>query len=393
MSLVDQPQPRGQLGVLDVLLVEDDDGDALLVVEHLEDSDLDARVHRATSLAEASDVLRSRSVDCVLLDLGLPDAEGLSALEVILGERSGATVIVLTGLDDDATGHRAVAAGADDYLVKTGVDDLLLAKSMRYAHERRRAIETSLQLFETELRRSENVRLERGLLPTPVLRDGRLVFNTLYRPGGGGAVLGGDFVDLVERPDGTIRLVIGDVCGHGPDEAALGATLRIGWRALVLGGVGDRDVLASLDSLLRSERSTDLFVTVADVTVSADRRRLAYRLAGHWPPVLLTEACEPLPNDRRGFPLGIGRDGWEDHERDLPECWDLILYTDGLVEGHGGDGKLLGLDGLCELLDALDGDLDGERLIAEVEALNGGPITDDVALATLRWRPTGPHVS
>jgi serine phosphatase RsbU (regulator of sigma subunit) len=382
MSLVDDLSTS----VLEVLLVEDDDGDALLVRENLADSDLQAEVTRAATLAEARAVLTERRFDCVLVDLHLPDADDLQAVEEILAGRGDAPVIVLTGLDDRETGIAAVSAGADDYLVKTGVDDMLLAKSMRYALERRRSAQASLRLLEAELRRAENVRLERGLLPSPVLSDPRLRFETFYRPGGGGLLLGGDFIDLVERPDGTVRLVIGDVCGHGPDEAALGACLRIGWRTLVLSGTPHGEILPLLDQLLRTERNTDLFVTVADLTIDPSRRQMTYRLAGHWPPILLAGGCEVVPNDQRGLPLGIPGGRWGEHHLELPEAWELLVYTDGLIEGRGRDGGLLGLEGLCELLDGTSAGLDGDALVAQVEDLNGGPIVDDVALGALTWR-------
>lgn len=382
MSLVDDLSTS----VLQVLLVEDDDGDALLVRENLADSDLQAEVTRAATLAEARALLADRGYDCVLVDLHLPDADDLQAVEQILAGRGDAPVIVLTGLDDRETGIAAVSAGADDYLVKTGVDDMLLAKSMRYALERRRSARASLRLLEAELRRAENVRLERGLLPSPVLSDPRLRFETFYRPGGGGLLLGGDFIDLVEGAAGTVRLVIGDVCGHGPDEAALGACLRIGWRTLVLSGAPDDEVLPMLDHLLRTERNTDLFVTVADLTIDATRRHMTYRLAGHWPPILLAGGCEVVANDKRGLPLGIPGGTWGEHHLELPETWELLVYTDGLIEGRGRDGELLGLDGLCELLAGAEAGLDGDALVAQVENLNGGPIVDDVALGALTWR-------
>ncbi|WP_255365070.1 response regulator, partial [Cellulosimicrobium sp. I38E] len=66
---------------LRILLVEDDDGDAILVEELLSDGDLTVELHRATTLDAALEMLASRPVDCVLLDLGLPDSVGLSAVE------------------------------------------------------------------------------------------------------------------------------------------------------------------------------------------------------------------------------------------------------------------------------------------------------------------------
>ena len=75
-----------------------------------------------------------------------------------------------------------------------------------------------------------------------------------YRAGRTRAVIGGDFFDAVRDADGTVHAIIGDVSGHGPDEAALGALLRVSWRALVLAGVDEERLLPELQRLLVSER-------------------------------------------------------------------------------------------------------------------------------------------
>lgn len=125
---------------LTVLLVEDNDGDALLVEEALSDADPDGTVtlHRARDLAGATAALEASGHDCVLLDLGLPDAgSGLDALRSVLAVRPYAAVVVLTGRDDDALAAAAIEFGAQDYLVKradpSGGE---LVRAIRFAAER-----------------------------------------------------------------------------------------------------------------------------------------------------------------------------------------------------------------------------------------------------------------
>ena len=119
---------------------------------------------------------------------------------------------------------------------------------------------------------AENSRLERGLLPRPLLRDDFVECATYYQPGRNLAVLGGDFFDVVQTPDGRVRAVIGDVMGHGPDEAALGVHLRVAWRTLVLAGVPDETILTSMSRLLSAETgSGGRFVTACDITIDVDR--------------------------------------------------------------------------------------------------------------------------
>ncbi|GAA3215989.1 response regulator [Oerskovia jenensis] len=104
--------------LLRVLLVEDDDGDAILVEELLDDARVKVELHRARSLDVALEMLRLHDVHCVLLDLGLPDAVGLSAVERLQSRPDPPALVVLTGHTGIDLGVQAVAAGADDYLVK-----------------------------------------------------------------------------------------------------------------------------------------------------------------------------------------------------------------------------------------------------------------------------------
>lgn len=375
------------LTALRLLLVEDDDGDAFLVRELLRESAVPAHVVRARSIGEAV-ALEGPLPSCVLLDLGLPDAHGVEAVHAVRQAAPDAAVIVLTGMADEARAVEAVAAGAQDYLVKGQVDAALLARSIRYAVERSRADAELRRLTARELQAAENARLERGLLPTPEVVDERLRVVSRYRPGRD-ALLGGDFFDAVERPDGTVLAIVGDVCGHGPDEAALGVALRIGWRTLVLAGVDDDALLPVLeDVLVRERRSEELFATVAMVRVAADLDSAAVWLAGHPAPLLLGAAPHQLPDDLVGPALGVVPGVvWARRDVALRGCWRLVLFSDGLVEGRvGSDGERLDVDGLLRLVrestaTATSALLD--ELISRAEELNGEPLSDDVAVLVL----------
>ena len=129
-----------------VLLVEDDEGDALLVRELLHGVD----VRWARSLADAAS--DAGVVDCVLLDLALPDAERLEALDWVLGSRPNAAIVVLTGDADERRGVDAVGAGAQDFLVKGQIDADVLSRSIRYAVARKRADLAARELYEAQAR-------------------------------------------------------------------------------------------------------------------------------------------------------------------------------------------------------------------------------------------------
>ncbi len=367
-----------------VLLVEDDPGDAFLVGELLAEVDPDLHLTVATTLTAAVD--RLPQADVVLLDLGLPGTQGLDGLARLLRADPAAAVCVLTGLDDEHLGTAALAAGAQDYLVKGKVDGPLLIRAIRYAVERRRAETTVLRLREERLVAAEATRLERGLLPRPLLDGSGVDARTFYRSGRARSVLGGDFYDAVTGADGTLHAIVGDVCGHGPDEAALGALLRVSWRALVLAGVPEPRLLPELQRVLLSERhDRSLFTTVATVTVAGATARV--RVAGHPPPVALAPAPHQLV-PAVGLPLGIDeRAQWTPLEVELAPAWGLLLYTDGLVEGRGAvSDDPLWPEGLVALLederDTPWRDLPS-RLVERVQQLNGGPLSDDTAVLLL----------
>ena len=376
-----------------VLLIEDDDGDAILVEGMLEVPVKPINLLRVRSLAEAQPLVSG--VDCVLLDLGLPDAVGLDGLRRLRGYADRVPVIVLTGQNDERLGSAAVAAGAQDYLVKGQVNGALLARTIQYAIQRRHVEDIEAALLQERIHAQENVRLERGLLPRPVLRDERVTVTSRYRPGGGRMLLGGDFYDVVEGPDSTLHVIIGDVTGHGPDQAALGVALRIAWRTLVLAGRAAGEALVTLDQVLTYERQDDpIFASVCAMTIMADRRSGEMHLAGH-PTPLLRSGGRWLALPQVGGPLlGLVKDAcWEPVVLEFPpEPWGVLLYTDGVIEGRTGRGRQrLGTEGLTMLLEAnsangrlaADGPALLDGLITRVTQLNAGPLTDDLALLLL----------
>jgi FixJ family two-component response regulator len=384
-----------------ILLVEDDHGDAVLVRANLEQAGIAAdSVTWARTLAAATDLLDEQTT-CVLLDLGLPDAEGLSALLTMVEASPDTPVIVLTGRHDPS-GVDAMAIGAQDYLVKDDITPDLLVRSIRYAVERKRAQRTTQQLRDARLSSAEQARLERGLLPTPLLRTDAVACFTYYQPGRNLAVLGGDFFDVIEIRDGVIRAVIGDVMGHGPDEAALGVHLRVAWRTLVLAGAYDEQILPTLATLLRAESDGHPgFVTACDLTIDVESGSVTMRVAGHPAPLRCAHGKTMYLDVKVGPPLGVEPPGavaagirlpdWPETQASLDPGSALILYTDGLLDAYAkqvGDRDL----GIGELVDAVgacaaDGGSPGSW-IPTIVASAPNQSVDDTAVVVLTTRPS-----
>lgn len=374
-----------------VLLIEDDDGDAFLVEELLLETGARFDLERVRSLAEAKAALPG--VACVLLDLGLPDTHELDGLRWLQEHVPQVAVVVLTGLSDEYLGEEAVRTGAQDYLVKGQVDGQLLDRVIRYAVERERSEELQRQLRDAQIYAEENGRLERGLLPSPLVTDESLRVAARYSPGGQRLLLGGDFYDVVQTPDGWVHAVVGDVCGHGPDEAALGVSMRVAWRTLVLADRPATEVLSVVNQVFTHERyQSNLFTTLCMFSIDPSRTVGRIHLVGHPPPLLITPAGVREVKAPVRTPVGVG-DGsrWPSCEVELGESWSLLLYTDGLIEGRVGDQRRrLDVDGLVELVEAataagLRGDALLDGVVSRVRELNGGDLDDDMAVVSLGW--------
>lgn len=380
---------------LTLLVIEDDPTGPFSVPELPVTAGTRVRIRSARNLTEAERLLTD-DVHCVLVDLALPTPgdDALAALKHVLRLAPRHAVLALTTSDDVERAAEAVRVGAQDHIFRDELDERLLSRTVRYAVERKRADTAQIKLAESRLRAQENARLERGLLPTPLLEGSNLRFAARYRPGRSRALLGGDFYDTVRTPDGTVHAMIGDVCGHGPDEAALGVELRIAWRALTFAGLCGDELLSTLQRVLEHEReSEEIFATLCTVDIAPDGRRAGLCLAGHPSPLITRagRAAQLLPYESGGPALGLlPRARWPRLQVELGGAWSLMMYTDGLIEGRSGPGlkQRLGDEGMVQMINRqLAAGLQGEELldsaVTEVRELNGGELTDDVAVLLL----------
>ncbi|WP_066376178.1 hybrid sensor histidine kinase/response regulator [Anabaena sp. CA = ATCC 33047] len=163
--------------ILKVLLVEDNPGDVFLIQELLKEvNKTKVELQAVEQLSEAFELLASQPFDIILLDLSLPDSQGLDTFVRAYRQAKTIPIIVLTGTDDETLALRAMQAGAQDYLVKGQVTGDLLLRSMRYAIERQR--------IEEALRQSEE-RFRVALKNSPIFvfnQDRDLRYTWVYNP-------------------------------------------------------------------------------------------------------------------------------------------------------------------------------------------------------------------
>jgi serine phosphatase RsbU (regulator of sigma subunit) len=177
---------------------------------------------------------------------------------------------------------------------------------------------------------------ERGLAPTPLPPPG-FVAVARYRPAEERMELGGDFVDAVGLPDGSLAVLVGDVCGHGPREAALGAALRAAWKTVALSGPRDPSWWARcLDIAFFRDARVDTYATLTTGYFDLRTQHARLLAAGHPPPVLLGPQARSL-DLRPAPPLGMQlASSWP--SADVPWAGEPVLFfTDGLIENPASE--------------------------------------------------------
>lgn len=133
-----EPSDESQdLDRLHVLLVEDSDSDAEIVSYYLAAKELQEsyRCFRATDISSSLQCLKTQQFDLVLLDLGLPDSNGIESVKTLI-DSAGCPIIVLSGHTDETIAIQAVQIGVQDYLLKDELNPRILDKAIRYSIER-----------------------------------------------------------------------------------------------------------------------------------------------------------------------------------------------------------------------------------------------------------------
>lgn len=219
--------------VINVLLVEDSPGDAALFQEYLTGTrEPSFKVLHKESLASGLTRLRLGGVDVLLLDLSLPDSAGMDTILRARSATQEVPIVVLTGLDDEETAVEAVQQGAQDYLVKSRVNDATLIRSIRYAIQRHRiqqGVRQGRKEYDTRQLRALGAQADVTTHPLPIE-----IFNSRV---------------LTDQQVGDLAASLGTVIDDvvGPGAPAMGAGISSNLQALAqeLGrlNAGPRDLM------------------------------------------------------------------------------------------------------------------------------------------------------
>src|SRR3954447_3343779 len=345
-----------------------------------------------------------------------PDVDAPGALATVLRTRRASLVTdldaaMLRALARDDEHHEAlreldVAAALSAPLVVRG--RVIGALTMLFGARRRRPGEADLHLAAQLAARAataiDNARLhrdrthiartpQRSLLPPRLPRVDGFEIAGRYRAAGEGNVVGGDFYDVFQRTDSSWIVALGDVCGKGPEAAALTALARYTLRAAAISDGAPQRLMASLnEAILRDQRGEgqgDRYMTAITGCLDLDpvHPLLTIGSAGHPPPVLMRAdgSGEALDVGGRALRLPPGLDVGS-HKVALEPGDTLLLYTDGVLDA-GAPRRPFEMDELVAAACAASRGPAAEmaRAIerAALERAIGAP-RDDIAIVVLR---------
>ncbi len=366
-----------RLQQLRILLIEDSESDAGLVAARLHQTDTVYRIDWVSYLALGKQKLAECRYDAVLLDLNLPDSEGLATFELLHEAFPNVPVIVLSGLDDQELAEESVRRGAEDYVPKVKADGATLNRAIRYARERtrRRAAEQHLQHVHEEIAAARKI--QQFLFPKviPDLQGWDIAGDCRAT-----TAVGGDFFDIFPIGEGKLGLVVADVSSHGFGPALIMTEARRLVRTLARSHADPAEVLTVANRALIEDTPDDMFVTLFLAVLDTQTRALFYASAGH-EGYVLRPTGEVTVLESTGIPLGVCEGAafsWMKLGALAPDDV-LVLLTDGFREADASNGDLFGI----------------ERTLAVVQQLRKQPAREivDILFDTVFafCRPNVPH--
>ena len=239
-------------------------------------------------------------------------------------------------------------------------------------------------------------RLQRSLLPPHLPEIRGVEIAARFRPAGDRNEVGGDFYDIFQSAPNQWSVVIGDVCGKGPDAAAVTALARHTLRASAIrGNASPAELLRTLNDAMLVDNPTEFqFCTVAfaALEVGDGSTKLAVSSGGHPLPVVLRADGQIEAAGEPGTLLGVIPDPeLACTEIDLYRGDTLVFYTDGITEARTAEG-LFGFEGLLTAMRASAG-CDAAEIAERIEQtmldVQAGGLRDDVALVVVQISGSG----
>ena len=329
-------------------------------------------------------------IDVVLLDLMLPDSDGIETFLRVRQMTTEVPIVIFSGIDDRALAVTAVQEGAEDFLVKGQIDGKNLVRALRYAIERHRHRATAASLDAANLEFRAARAIQQRLFPTVPQLASIDIGGMSY------CAIGtcGDYFDYIRMKDDRIGIVVADVSGHGLGPSLLMATTRAYIRALARTHNDVGEILAITNQVLVEDTQSENFVTLVFAILNPRQRTFTYASAGH-PSGFILDSAGAVKNElpSTGYPLGIVADAtYASSPEMILEPGDLlILMSDGILEASDPRKSMFGTDRALDIVRAFR----DESALQIVDNLYYGvrafsqeaPQVDDITAVVLKIGP------
>ncbi|MFZ2524133.1 MAG: fused response regulator/phosphatase [Candidatus Ferrigenium altingense] len=381
---------------ISILVIEDDPGDFGLIRAHIRMLGLVPSGNKepviwAKTLAEGIAAAQSNKPDVVLLDLSLPDSNGLDTVRAMRAVLHDVPIVILTGHDNSVLDDAALKVGAQDYLVKGQFERNTLGRAVRHALVRG-ALEQELEHKNQELlalheNNMDNMAVASNILShimrSDGLRDPQIRY--LQRPT---QQFGGDFIAAARDNRGDLRIILADVTGHGLQAALFLLPIFRVFHTMVKKGLPTCDIVAELNQTMREIAVPGRFIAAAVAHIARERSSIEGSSIEIWNGGIPTAAHLQKNGEMHKFcsrhlPLGIlDADAFEaDTEifHALPGM--LLLGSDGLTEAENASGESFGEARFETLLRTSPPDKLFDNILSALENHIGGGIAhDDVSM-------------
>ncbi len=370
-----------------ILLVEDDPDDVYVMRNLLCDRwGGPFELVNVELLSMAIDRCQEETYDVILLDLGLPDSNGLETFFSIYAHAGNVPIVVLSGYSDERAAIKAVQAGAQDYLVKGQLNDRLLIRSLRYAIERNRRYHAEEALRDTSEEFRMAGEIQQRLYPAraPSL-PGFEIAGALYPA----KATAGDYFDYIPMLNDCLGIVVGDVSSHGMGPALVMSETRACLRTLAQGHSDVGEILTRANRVLAADTSELHFVTLALARLDPHERTMVYASAGQRG-YLLHSGLDATILDSTSLPLGIRDDAVVPSSAVYNlSTGDLVtFFTDGVVEAESPGRVRFGFSRALEAIRS-ERDKSAQEIIDALHAeINGfcrnQPPRDDLTIVVIK---------
>ena len=360
-----------------ILIVDDEPYNVDYLQQEL--SDRDFELIAAFDGRAALEKIRAASPDLVLLDIMMPVMDGFAVLAQIKADAAtrDIPVIVISANDDLKSVVKGIQMGADDYLPKPFEPTILHARISSSLERKRLRDQEQLYLKSLERELEIGREIQQGFLPAELPRADGWEIAAYFKAA---REVAGDFYDAFNLPDGTIALVIADVCGKGVGAALFMTLFRSLIRAAATADYFTRETDAQDPVAARLERSISLandyiatthneagmFATVFFGILDPKCGLLTYVNAGHEPPVIVRAGATQERLTRTGLAVGLMA-GFKFAQKTCQlEKGDLFFtFTDGAPECKNPREEFFERERLLALLDPKTESV--EALLHEIE--------------------------